>query len=184
MYGKANIQAAVKDHDYCQMPFTEHWVDNSMYVTESDVVRFEESTRQQSASQIWFIEKKWCLTASKFGEICKATFCRNTKKLCAALLSDVKINSGALRHGKNYKAKALKIFNSKFNVNAKKCVFFFFCLDRPYLGASPDAVVDDSSIVEVKCTFNGRNDLVKPVKNFKFLRYDKEGNIILKPSSK
>ncbi|XP_062603717.1 uncharacterized protein LOC134265512 [Saccostrea cucullata] len=183
MYGKANIQAAVKDHDYCQLPFTEHWVDDSIKVTESDVVRIEESTRQQSASQIWFIERKWRLTASKFGEICKATSRRNTKKLCAALLSDVQINSEALRHGKNYKAKALKVFNSKFNVNAKKCGFFV-CLDKPFLGASPDAVVDGSSIVEIKCPFNGRNDVVKPGKNFKFLKYDDEGKIVLKTSSK
>ena len=60
-------------------------------------------------------------------------------------------------------------------------MWFFVCHEKPFLGASPDAVLDDGeSIVEIKCPYNGRNEDVKPGKNFPFLKYDENDNIILK----
>jgi hypothetical protein len=84
-------------------------------------------------------------------------------------------------HGKNYETKALKAFEMKYDITTKKCGLFV-CLEKPYLGASPDAVIDDESIVEVKCPFSGRNEMIKPGPHFKFLKYDSNGKVSLKPS--
>ncbi|VDI43683.1 Hypothetical predicted protein, partial [Mytilus galloprovincialis] len=183
LYEKADIQAAAKDHDYCTMPLTEHWIDRANKVTQSDVDLIERSTRLQSCSPKWLEERRWRLTASTFGEICKVTSRRNTNKFCHSLFYGSNIQSKALSHGKNYEAKALKAFNLKFDKNAKRCGFYV-SIDKSFLGASPDAILEDGqSIVEIKCPYNGRNEDVKPGPNFKFLQMDSNGNIVLKESS-
>ncbi|VDI46737.1 Hypothetical predicted protein [Mytilus galloprovincialis] len=152
-------------------------------VTQSDVDLIERSTRLQSCSPKWLEERRWRLTASTFGEICKVTSRRNTNKFCHSLFYGSNIQSKALSHGKNYEAKALKAFNLKFDKNAKRCGFYV-SIDKSFLGASPDAILEDGkSIVEIKCPYNGRNEDVKPGPNFKFLQMDSNGNIVLKESS-
>ncbi|XP_076078325.1 uncharacterized protein LOC143048513 isoform X2 [Mytilus galloprovincialis] len=176
-------KAAAKDHDYCTMPLTEHWIDRANKVTQSDVDLIERSTRLQSCSPKWLEERRFRLTASTFGEICKVTSRRNTDKFCHSLFYGSNIQSKALSHGKNYEAKALKAFNLKFDKNAKRCGFYV-SIDKSFLGASPDAILEDGqSIVEIKCPYNGRNEDVKPGPNFKFLQMDSNGNIVLKESS-
>ena len=111
-------------------------------------------------------------------QICKVTARRNTEKLCITLLDGSQVSSKPVVHGKNYEAKALKAFNVKYGKNAKKCGFFV-CKEKPFLGASPDAMLDDgTSLVEIKCPYNGRNDEIKPGPNFKFLYYDQNDNIV------
>ncbi|XP_071180991.1 uncharacterized protein [Mytilus edulis] len=152
-------------------------------VTQSDVDLIERSTRLQSCSPKWLEERRWRLTASTFGEICKVTSRRNTNKFCHSLFYGLNIQSKALSHGKNYEAKALKAFNLKFDKNTKRCGFYV-SIDISFLGASPDAILEDGkSIVEIKCPYNGRNEDFKPGPNFKFLQMDSNGNIVLKESS-
>lgn len=91
------------------------------------------------------------------------------------------IKTKAILHGKNYEKKALKLFDDKFCIKTKECGLFV-CLDYPYLGASPDAVVDDSAIVEVKCSYSGKNEMVKPGAHFKYLMFDDNENVVLKKS--
>ena len=52
--------------------------------------------------------------------------------------------------------------------------------DFPFLGSSPDGVVDDDSIVEIKCPYNGRNNVISPGKSFPFLEKDENEKFRLK----
>jgi hypothetical protein len=92
------------------------------------------------------------------------------------------LHSPAILHGKNYEKKALRQFENAHNVVTTECGLFV-CVEHPYLRASPDAIVNNDAIVEIKCPFTGRNERVKPGPNFKYLMYDGNGNIVLKPSS-
>ncbi|XP_062603648.1 uncharacterized protein LOC134265461 [Saccostrea cucullata] len=167
-------------HDYGNLPLTEQMVDNALMVDERKIQQIEESTRGQSKNTKWFEAREWRLTASRFGEVCRATCRRNTSKLCCSILCS-NIKTKAILHGKNYEKKALKLFENKLGIKTRECGLFV-CLDYPYLGASPDAVVDDSAIVEVKCSYSGKNDMVKPGGHFKYLTTDDNGNIALKKS--
>ena len=72
----------------------------------------------------------------------------------------------------------------KTSLRVRKCGLFV-CKDRPYLGASPDGVIDSHTIVEVKCTFTGRKEKTQPEKHFQFLTVDHESNeTVLKMNSK
>lgn len=68
------------------------------------------------------------------------------------------------------------------DVKTRKCGFFV-CKSKPFLGASPDALVGEDALVEMKCPYSGQDGNVQPGKNFNFLTYDKNGNIVLKPTS-
>ena len=48
-------------------------------------------------------------------------------------------------------------------------LLLFVCKDHPYLAATPDGVIDDDHIVEVKCPYVGRNSTIKPGPMFPFL---------------
>lgn len=144
----------------------------------------EETTRNQSSCKYWYTERAWRLTASRFGDILKMTNRRNISKLCASLLSKKSLNvcTVGMRYGKNYEAKALKAFENKMQMKTKKAGFFI-CLSKPFLGASPDAVIDSNCIVEIKCPHKGRNDKIVPGKLFPFLMYNEQGSIVLKKNS-
>ncbi|XP_056017128.1 uncharacterized protein LOC125680616 isoform X2 [Ostrea edulis] len=150
-------------------------------VDENQVEFIEIATRGQDKNPRWFQERMWRLTASRFSEICKSTCRRNTTKRCNSLLNS-NLQSQAILHGKNYEKKALRQFETGYNVVTSECGLFV-CMEHPFLGASPDAIVDKDAVVEIKCPFTGRNENVKPGPNFKYLMYDRNGNIVLKPSS-
>lgn len=53
----------------------------------------------------------------------------------------------------------------------------------PFLGATPDGVIDDETLLEIKCPYKGRKSLIKPGALFPFLEYE-NNEVVLKESSK
>ncbi|XP_056005265.1 uncharacterized protein LOC125664437 [Ostrea edulis] len=183
---KANIQAAVLDHDYLERPFTEYWVQRAVEVTADKVVAIEEQTRGQASSNNWFKERSWRITASRFGDICLATDRRNRQKLCESLYqpSAAVFRSEALVHGSTYETRAIRSFERETGQGVQRCGFFVD-MDRPYLGASPDGLVGNDALIEVKCPFAGRFEKIQPGKYFPYLTMDSvTGEMKLKPTSK
>lgn len=87
-----------------------------------------------------------------------------------------------MSHGKLYEAKALKSFEQKYNFKVKRAGFFI-CISKPFLGASPDGLIDLDSVVEVKCPYNGRQECIEPGPNFNFLTYE-SGEIVIRKNHK
>lgn len=122
-----------------------------------DHARNELQTRTvgQSRSQLWRQERLKRLTASSFGHVCKmraTTSCKNmVKKL---LYSDQR--TAAMLYGVEKEPFAVQQFESEFNVTVKSCGLFVD-KDHCYLGASPDGLVGDDSVVEIKCPYAARN---------------------------
>jgi hypothetical protein len=85
-------------------------------------------------------------------------------------------------HGKQFESKAIMKFEQQKSV---KCLpaGFFIRLDYPFLGASPDGVIDDEYLIEVKCPYCGRNENVLPGKQFPFLHRNSHGEVSLKQTS-
>ena len=151
-------------------------------VDQKSIVKIEKATRGQSSSKSWYAERTWRITASKFGELNRITPRRNINKLLSNMLSCRPLETPAVLHGKNYEKKALRAFEKSEGVKTQKCGLFI-CGKRPYLGASPDAVINDNEIVEVKCPFVGRKDQILPGKRFPFIEKDEQGLTVLKKTS-
>ena len=173
---KANLTAAAQDHDYFERDFRSYQVDKCIRVDSVKAATIEKETKLQSKNVLWHKERQWRLTASKFGEICKATDKKDIEMLCETLLDPPKLATIAINHGKTYESVAIKKFEDETNQSVEKCGFFVNP-DFPFLGASPDGRVNNETIIEVKCPYSGRNNSVIPGKMFPFLAHD-ENNVI------
>ncbi|XP_046557350.1 uncharacterized protein LOC124266602, partial [Haliotis rubra] len=171
LHPKADLHTAADDHDYLKKPLTEYMVDSALKVTEESARDVEAATRDQSKSPVWHRERKWRITASRFGEVTKMTNRRNKEKLCKSIVSTKILSCKPAIHGKQYEKKAISTFESVYNIKTKKAGLFVSS-SEPFLGATPDAIIDEYSLVEVKCPYTGRNDYIKPGKNFPYLHYD------------
>ena len=69
--------------------------------------------------------------------------------MCQSIACPKALNNPAVHQGKMYEQKAIKQLEERYQVKSQKCGLFV-SLDRPYLGASLDYIIDDA-IVEVKC---------------------------------
>lgn len=89
------------------------------------------------------------------------------------------LNTAAINHGKMYESIAAKEFSKHFQVKVTPCGLFVNP-DFPFLAASPDGLVNENEIVEIKCPYNGRNSAILPGKHFPFLTINSDGQIHLK----
>lgn len=176
---KAFINLAVLDHDYLDLPFTEFWIDEAQKVSGRDIARIEYTTRKQNLSKNWHREREWRLTASRFGDICRATDRRNKLKLCASIFTPVKLKTPAVLHGQQYEAVARQTFMAKMGLKVQTCGLFVDS-EYNYLAASPDGIVGETALIEIKCPFNGRDRKIAADKFFPFLVEDDDGVLHVK----
>ena len=134
-------------------------VKKALFVNEEKAKAIEVQTRNQSASQEWYLQRKFRITASK-------------SYRCAALkpsTSPTKALREVLGYNDNYASEAMKAGISKeqeiisqyitekskshdHTVTVERCGFFVN-LTHPFLGASPDGLVTDngeSGLLELK----------------------------------
>ncbi|XP_054265988.1 uncharacterized protein LOC128988593 [Macrosteles quadrilineatus] len=143
--------------------------------------KLEQDTIGQHNNSLWEEKRKNRLTASKFGQIVKRkdhTPCHNLVK---NLLYPKNLNSAAVVFGRLHEKEAISKYEEEHNVVVKECGLF---IDNayPFLGASPDGLVGDEGLVEVKCLPSVKAPLVECVKEKKTLclEINKEEIISLK----
>ena len=121
--------------------------------------QIEEETRAQHTCETWVQERKYRLTASKFGRIARRQ--RNHEKLCEDMLNAKPVKTKSTEHGIKYEPIALREYEKHMHkighpVKVEKSGFFV----SPkifFLGCSPDGKVVDSvsqdqfGLAEVKC---------------------------------
>lgn len=138
-------------------------------------------TAGQHRSNRWYEERRKRLTASNFGRICKlrcTTSCANTVK---SLLYQQFTGSAATKYGKENEHRAIEDFQNFIKMKVNPCGLF---VDEahPFLAASPDGLVGDNALLEVKCPYSAR--MCTPMeavinKTIKFCRVE-EGELKLK----
>ncbi len=104
-------------------------------------------------------ERKFRVTASNFGEICKATEKKDLQSLSERLYNPPRLHTPAIMHGRACESKAIQKFAEKNCVQVLPAGLFVDP-EKPFLGASPDGVVDEVSLLEVKCPYSARNEKI------------------------
>ncbi|XP_046331249.2 uncharacterized protein LOC124114619 [Haliotis rufescens] len=168
LFERASLSSAVRDHDYLDKPFTEYWVVRALKITDDQAADLESKTRKQAKCSLWHEERRWRLTASQFWTICKCTTRRNRTKLCEQIVSGRKLVCNSMRHGLQQEPKAIAKLEIACNVHVHSCGMFVDS-DLPFLAATPDGVIDSNTIVEVKCPYSARNEVIAPGKLFLYL---------------
>lgn len=111
-------------------------------------------TQEQSKCEKWFMEKTFRVTASNITDIVA-----NPSKKCAELWKKSKMNLScipAISWGKNHENEATLAYEKKSANSVKKCGLFV-SKKYPFLGATPDGILSDTGILEIKCPFLLRN---------------------------
>jgi hypothetical protein len=154
----ANRRAICHDHHYLASSPEDEFLkeQNISNISEGDREEIERATRTQAASKIWREERGKRLTASNFGMICKTTEKRDITKLLQHLLHPTEIHTKALAHGKKFEKIAISKFEELCDRKVADCGLFISA-SHPMLAASPDGIISDDILVEVKCPFSARN---------------------------
>lgn len=116
----------------------------------------ERDTRDQNESDLWHTLKQGMLTASNFGPVCRmrpTTSCAATVK---NILYPPSIDTAAMKYGREREETARKELSTILQKEIKKCGLFID-KEHPCLGASPDGLLDEDGIVEIKCPFSAQN---------------------------
>lgn len=140
----------------------------------------ERITVLQSGSGVWLQERRKLLTASHFGSVCKRRKTTKCDSLVKSILYGTSLQNEAVMHGRENEKTALEDLQSSLGITIRPCGLF--ADDQlEFLGATPDGIIDDGGIVEVKCPFSSADlqpeDAISQgrIKSFKYVN----GKIVL-----
>jgi len=118
-------------------------------------VAIEEETREQAATGIWRYYRTKIITASHFGHICKMRQSTSCASRVTSIIYPQEINVESMKYGTEYEDVARKSIESVLNIEIKRCGLFIDS-EIPFFGASPDGLIQDDGIVEIKCPYAAR----------------------------
>lgn len=151
------------DHDYLQEKQSEMFL-KSINVTEISseaVASVCANTVGQSQNFMWLEERTKRLHSSSFGRICKMTERTDKEKLAVQLTLVNKLNTPAVKHGRKYESVALRQFETITGKSVRSCGIYV-CESAPFLGCSPDGILDGATLIEVKCPYVARDNKISP----------------------
>ncbi|KAK3920058.1 hypothetical protein KUF71_009345 [Frankliniella fusca] len=129
----------------------------------------------------WLSERKNLLTASNFGEVCK----RNPTTSCRRFVFDKMYNekknnkTKQMKHGLKNESIAKDQLRSE-GYDIKECGLFID-EEMPFLGASPNGLIGNDSIVEITCPFTAyeSQSTLQAIENkqIPYLEIKNQGNV-------
>lgn len=152
----ANKMAICKDHDYLEISPEEAFL-NSLQLNEIKLQELERTTK--SNKLLWRKERLKRLQSSNFGKICKLR--GDKKKLALSLLCNVDVSAPALTHGIKYEAQAIRKLSETLGITVDKCGLFVH-KDFQFLASTPDGLIGNDGVVEIKCPFSAKSNLINP----------------------
>ncbi|XP_061195061.1 uncharacterized protein LOC133203260 [Saccostrea echinata] len=162
LYEPANMRALDLDHDYLKDTFSERHLKliNVSETSEESARQVMVKTATQATNDLWFEERCKRLHSSLYGRICKATDRTDKAKLAQRLTEKgQRLNTKPILHGRKYEKSTLKKYQ-EITGNTVYDSGICVCLDSPYLAASPDGIIDEDTVVEVKCPYVARNNFI------------------------
>lgn len=123
-------------------------------VTPEQIQAVENNTRAQSNSDEWHQIRSCRITASMFYVVSHSK--AYTKSLIEKIMEPKTVHTRALAYGKIHEPIAITQYEDKYSLNVQKCGLFISS-EYPFLAASPDGLLGDDTVVEVKCPYSARN---------------------------
>ncbi len=161
--GPANIRALELDHDYLKETLSDTLLrkENISHITPEIADQIEEQTEGQSDSKRWFTERKKRLASSKFGKIIKSKSDQAKKNIAMNIIESPKFTSRQTKHGLQNEPHAIKKYMTETGNEVNKCGLIV-SIDKPHIASSPDGLVGDDIVLEVKCPHGARKEKITP----------------------
>jgi len=165
----------VSSEAYNAAPSKLIFLDEILHLDWETIQQIAEATKDQAQSPLWHWYHKGRLTASRFGEILsiysreKAGRQKPSQSLLQSLYMPANLDKVlAVMWGREHESVAIAEFTKKYKTAVEKTGFWFD--ECGYLGGSPDGLIGEKGICEVKCPYSLRNhhlkDVLKPDHNF------------------
>jgi hypothetical protein len=132
--------------------------------SEEKRTALERRTVGQAGNPAWREARRDLLTASHFGALCRRRDTTSCHAAVTAITNPKEVHSKYLSYGNIHEPIAIERYANKSGVTVEACGLFVDP-DNPFLGASPDGLVGQDKLVEVK-TIPSINNLIvdgKPV---------------------
>ncbi|XP_022805763.1 uncharacterized protein LOC111342904 [Stylophora pistillata] len=170
IYSEGFLMASTKEKQL------EYLIENAK-VEERTINVVSTLTAGQRNSPAWHQARRGRLTASNFGSVLQAK--RVTPSLIKRLLGEYNLSGvKAIAWGQDNETEALKSFTNITNFTPVQTGLWLH--ESGVLGASPDGLVGDDSVIECKCPYTHRNATIKEACGHKdFYLEEKEGNYTL-----
>ncbi|XP_048487174.1 uncharacterized protein LOC125490849 [Plutella xylostella] len=165
----ASLHGISHDHDYLKLPILDQYVLNRITVTPKDASMIEQQTRQQSLNKMWHSERSLRVTGSHVFNICKFTDRRDQVKYAEDILFPKQFKSQATEWGSSKEKTAVEAYESMSYNKVQSCGFWI-SNEYPYIGASPDGLIGELTVLEVKCPFSIKDEFIS-VDNYKHIEF-------------
>lgn len=130
-----------------------------MDASDADVAEIGAITRGQSRNKRWLEKRSTRITASHFYAVCNVKDENAKKNMARNLINPQTFWSDAILYEKTAVEQYLKLYDG--TVRAEESGLFII-KDYPYLAASPDGLIGDSILLEVKCPYTARHTAINP----------------------
>ena len=140
----------------------------SLHVSPEKIRQIERETKDQAQSPLWYFARRYRLTASVFGKVYQRLPSTPPDSLVKQILHAQNFSTKATEWGKENELIALKKYVEQKTSSGHAGLIavkagFVICEEIPFLGASPDAYVNDPTSVdqfglaEIKCPYKYRD---------------------------
>ncbi|CAI6367305.1 unnamed protein product [Macrosiphum euphorbiae] len=129
---------------------------NTLKLTKEEIIALEKSTKRQHECEDWHRERKKRLTASVFGKICKLRKTTSRAKTIEALLYGTFQGNLATKYGVEHEEVAKEQLANILGVNIEPSGLYVDS-EQFYLAASPDGLIGDDGLVEIKCPSSAKS---------------------------
>lgn len=167
-----NISILAKLHE-------ENFID-SVKQTEIQIHQVCDATIGQAKNPFWHLARQYRITASQFGFVIKS---RGASESFIERLIDPKNLKGvkAIEWGIKHEQDGIDFFQKHSKLIVKSCGIWLS--ESGLLGASPDGLVGDDAVIEVKCPFSKRLNSIAEIASDKSFFIEINGsNYFLKES--
>lgn len=184
----ANLIAVHWDHGFYTIDNIANTLLKSFHLTEINqeiINKIQSETVEQRLSKLWHYYRSSRLTASFFYSCCSSRLNKSKgEALAQKIINPSRIKSRAMRHGLIYESQALIEFTQHYHLenNVQKCGLLV-SLERPYIGASPDGLLFNDAVIEIKCPYVSRDKPINEV-TVPYLHLDENGFLTLKKTHK
>ncbi|XP_072751049.1 uncharacterized protein [Anoplolepis gracilipes] len=152
-YGPNTERPDIEDHMY-EQPRSNHY--QILKDQQCNRAVLECATRGQHENPEWHNIRRNLLTASNFGKICSRKETTSCQNLVKAILYPPRLTNAAVEWGKEKEIMAREQLQMELGIEINDCKLF---IDEeiPYLAATPDSIIGDDTIVEIKCPYAARH---------------------------
>lgn len=152
----------------------------TLQVTVDEAKQLEFATRGQTSNKLWLRYRAGRITASKFEDVISTNADMPSQSLITSMCypDAYRFSNDAIRWGTTHESDAIELYRKQEgclhkNLSITNCGLYIDT-ERPYLGASPDAIVHcdccGHGVIEVKCPYTFKDGIPEELPDDCFLQ--------------